>query len=94
MDTLLIALPVEGCIWFLFIFLLCFIGVHVLQLARIGWAYKKQTAKKPSPPPPPPPKEEKKAPAEQEPIYYIVERKTRRAKPAYAEPKRIHFKGD
>ena len=38
--------------------------------------------------------EEKKAPAErpQEPIYYIVERKTRRAKPSYGEPKEIRFK--
>ena len=39
--------------------------------------------------------EEKKAPPEKqaEPIYYIVERKTRRAKPAYGEPKQINFKG-
>ena len=91
MNTLLLALPVKGFLWFLLIFALCFVGVHVLQLARVGWEYKKEKIKKP---PAEPPKEEKKAPAVQEPVYYIVERKTRRAKSAYTEPKRIQFKGD
>ena len=38
------------------------------------------------------PKEEKKPSLEREPIYYIVERKTKRAKASYGEPKQINFK--
>lgn len=71
-----------------FLFLLCFCLVHIARLAAVGW---KHTAKKP--PTPEPQKVEKKAPTpKQEPIYYIVERKKRRAKSSYSEPKEIHFK--
>ena len=93
MNTLLIALPIQGMLWTILLFLLCFIGTHVIILARFGWEFQQHNA-------PPESKkteeevEKKKAPPEKqaEPIYYIVERKTRRAKPSYGEPKRINFK--
>ncbi len=87
---LLISTPVKGLLWCILLFILCLIGVHIARLAQIGWTYQIQKDKKTPPPPPP----EKKAPAEkpQEPIYYIVERKTRKAKPAYSEPKPIQFR--
>ena len=94
MNTLLISLPVKGMLWTVLLFLVCFFGTHVLILARLGWEYQQRDT-----PPPTENKEEKaeekKAPPEKqaEPIYYIVERKTRRAKATYGEPKQINFKG-
>lgn len=86
----LIATPVKGLLWCILLFILCLIGVHIARLAQIGWAYQAQKRKPAKPAPPP----EQKAPTEkpQEPIYYIVERKTRKAKPAYGEPKPIQFR--
>lgn len=94
MNTLLIALPVKGFLWTILLFLICFIGTHVIILARFGWEFQQQNT--PAKPEKTEEKiEEKKTPPEKqaEPIYYIVERKTRRAKPAYGEPKQINFKG-
>ena len=87
MHTLLVS-PVLGFVWLTILFILCFLGVHVLRLARIGQSYRKQQKEQPSTPPPPTPKkvEEEKP----EPVYYIVERK-RRTKSALSEPKRIRF---
>ena len=74
------------------LFALCFIGVHVLRLARIGQAYRKTLEKdeqpdKPKPEPPTKPS----TPPQNEPVYYLVERK-KRVKSTLSEPKRIHFK--
>ncbi|MBR2441639.1 MAG: hypothetical protein IKB20_01000 [Clostridia bacterium] len=91
---LFISTPVKGLLWCILLFLLCLAGVHIARLAQMGWEYQSQKRKPDEKTPPPP---EKKAPAEkpQEPIYYIVERKTRKAKPTYSEPKPIQFrKGD
>lgn len=87
---LLISTPIKGFLWCILLFLLCLAGVHIARLAQLGWASQKQK-KEPVKTPPPP---EKKAPTEkpQEPIYYIVERKSRKAKPAYGEPKPIQFR--
>ena len=93
MNTLLIALPIQGMLWTILLFLLCFIGTHVIILARFGWEFQQHNT--PSEPEKTMEKvEEKKTPPEKqaEPIYYIVERKTRRAKPSYGEPKQINFK--
>lgn len=86
---LLFALPTKGFLWFIFLFAVCFFGVHVFRLALIGIESVRQ-----NPVPPQEKIEEKKAPAEQpqEPIYYIVERKTRRKKASFGEPKEIRFK--
>ena len=86
--SLLSARAVGGAFCLIFLFSFCFICVHILKCAKIGFF---QSRKKPEPPPK---KEEKeKAPAPpQEPIYYIVEKKRTRAKPKYGEPKEIRFK--
>jgi len=93
LHLLVISLPVKGMLWFLLICLLCLFGVHITQLAKLGWQYKKRKSVKTTQPAPEPKKEDKKAPIEKqpEPIYYIVEKKTRRAKATYGEPKPIDF---
>ena len=75
--------------WLIFLFIFCFLGVHIFRLALIGiesFRNEDSTEEEKS--------EEKKAPSEQpkEPIYYIVEKKTKRAKSSYSEPKQIRFK--
>ena len=96
LHNLLIALGFQGLLWTFLLILLCFGGVYVVGLARLGWEYKTEQAKTPAPPPKSieKTKEEKKAPAEksQEPIYYIVEKKKRRPKTDYGEPKPFQFK--
>ncbi|MBQ8394967.1 MAG: hypothetical protein IJX49_05275 [Clostridia bacterium] len=89
--ALLIAQSIGGFFGVVLIFALCFFAVHIVRYAKLTWQEKHPTEA---------PKEEKeeekpeeKAPAPpQEPIYYIVERKQRRAKPKYSEPKEIRFK--
>ena len=84
--NILTAFPVKGFFLTLLLFALCFFGVHILLLARVGWnAQQKPTGE-------PQKTEEKKPLSEKEPIYYIVERKTKRAKANYGEPKQINFK--
>lgn len=95
MNALLIRPIALGAIWLLILFLFCFLGVHIAQLAKFGWKFfsvkadepAKAQAKEPTAPP------EKKAPASQtqEPVYYIVERKKKRPKSNYGEPKPIRF---
>lgn len=80
-------------LWFLFLFVFCFFGVHVAKLARLGQAYRSSRKKASSvEEKPTPPKEKAPAPQAQEPVYYIVERKQRRSKANYGEPKEIRFK--
>lgn len=93
MKNLLLSLPTQGFLWCILLFSVCIIGVHFTLLARLGATYcsekQKQREDKAKE------EKEKSAPAEktqQEPIYYIVERKQRRAKPSYGEPKEIRFK--
>jgi hypothetical protein len=89
-NNLLFPLPLQGFLWLFVFFGFCFCGVHLFKLARLG----AENFRKKEPPPSKDeqPKEKEKAPASQEPIYYIVERKTRRAKSSYKEPKQIRFK--
>ncbi len=88
-NNLLNAYAVGGIFSLLFLFVLCFVCIHILKCAKIGFFHNK----KPTEPPPPPKEDAKKAPTPpQEPIYYIVERKRMRAKPKYGEPKQIQFK--
>ena len=93
-DGLLTSNALTGVALTLFLFLFCFIVVHFLLLAKIGWqaslnAEKTKTEEQ---------KQETPAPKnkEREPIYYIVEKK--RAKPKartiYSEPKEFRFKSD
>ena len=89
LNRLLLSLPAQGFLWLVLLFAFCFSCVHLLKLARLG----SDTLRK-APPPAEKKEEEKKAPAEQpqDPVYYIVEKKTRRPKSSYSEPKQIKFK--
>ena len=79
---LLLSVQGRGALWTVLIFLFCVILVHGFKLAKIGYRTlgKKLPAKKP-----------KKPKKEQEPVYFIVERK-KRTKREYSEPKRITFR--
>ena len=89
LNILLLPSSTKGFLWILFLFGFCFFGVHLCKLALAGIEIYRNKA-----PSPPEKAEEKKTPTvhPQEPIYYIVERKTRRAKSSYGEPKEIRFK--
>ena len=85
-----ISAPV-GCVFVLLLFFTCFFCTHLVKLAMLGW--KSRGTPTSSPSPASESAEKEKAPAEQpEPIYYIVERKQRRAKANFSEPKEIRFK--
>ncbi len=88
MENLLLS-ATFGIFWLILLFALCFFAVHVLKLARLGQAYRKERDTPKSEP------DEKKAlppqKNEAEPVYYIVERK-RRVKSNLGEPKQIKFK--
>lgn len=72
----------QGALWCILLFLLCLIVVHAAKLAYLGWrALGKKL------PPEPPKAPEKKA----EPVYFLVERKKKRPKTQYSEPKQINF---
>ncbi len=86
LSNLLLSLPIQGMLWSMLVFALCFFGVCATELIQLGWKYKNTDDA--------PPEKEEKAPAEtpQEPIYYIVEKKKRRTKTDYGEPKPFQFK--
>lgn len=67
-----------GILYLFLTFLVCFILVHLVKLAYVGFL---SLRKKPEPPKPAP---------KPEPVYYIVEKK--RTKKSYSEPKEIKFK--
>ena len=90
--NILTVFPVKGFLFTLLLFAFCFVGVHIIMLARTGWEYQQKHSNEPQKDEEPPKTEEKKPSSEREPIYYIVERKTRRAKSTYGEPKQINFK--
>ena len=83
--NILMAFPLKGFLLAALLFIICFVGVHLLIFAYVGWETKRKKANKQ-------PEEEKKPPTEREPIYYIVERKKKRTKSSYGEPKEINFK--
>ena len=71
-----------GILYLFLTFLICFILVHVVKLAYLGFTGLKKKPEEPEPEPKP----EKKV----EPVYYIVEKK--RAKKSYSQPKEFEFK--
>lgn len=73
----------QGALYTVLLFLIVVIVVHGIKLLRIGY---RSLGKKL--PPAPPPKEKE----EPEPVYYLVERKKKRTRTEYSEPRRIHFK--
>ena len=87
-----------GFLCLLVLLIFSFIIIHLVKLALIGWEHcetKKdspQKAENPGTDTEEQTKNKAPAPSSQEPIYYIVEKKTKRAKPSYGEPKQIRFK--
>lgn len=70
-----------GILYLFLTFLFCFILVHLIKLAYLGFTSTKKPAQEVKEAPPP-----KKS----EPVYYIVEKK--RSKKTYSNPKEIEFK--
>jgi hypothetical protein len=91
----LLSTAANGIVCLILLFVFCFLCIHLLKFAQIGWTYQNNQTEKPTEPPiEKAENKENKAPAQnpQEPIYYIVEKKTKRAKSSYGEPKQIRFK--
>ena len=80
---MLLSVQALGALYSFLTFLICILLVFGFRLARIGWRtlFKKL-------PPEPPPKAEKPT----EPVYFLVERKKKRARAEYSAPRRIDFK--
>lgn len=83
--------PFVGGFFLLILFVCCFFLVHVFLLIKIGWNYQTgDKTKKPT--------QENEKPAEKpeqkppQPVYYIVERKKKKPKNYYTEPKEFRFK--
>lgn len=70
-----------GILYLFLTFLFCFILVHLIKLAYLGFTSTKKPVQEVKEAPPP-----KKS----EPVYYIVEKK--RSKKTYSNPKEIEFK--
>ena len=79
----LLSVQSEGALYAVLILLVCIVIVHAAKLAYIGY----RTLGKKLPPSPP-----KKPEQKPEPVYFIVEKKKKRAKAEYTEPRRIQFK--
>ncbi|MGN0805753.1 MAG: hypothetical protein ACI4MC_01835 [Candidatus Coproplasma sp.] len=73
-------MALKGFLYLVLTFVFCFIIVHFIKLAVVGFLSLKGKKQ-------PPPKPEKKS----EPVYYIVEKK-RSKRATYSEPKEIEFK--
>ena len=73
----------QGALYTVLVLIIVIIVVHGINLARIGY---RSLGKKL--PPEPQPKEKN----EPEPVYFLVERKKKRVRSEYSEPKRINFK--
>jgi len=80
----LLALPIQtrGFLWCVFLFLLCLVVVHAAKLSGIGYRTLHKT---------PPEKPQETPKAEPEPVYFIVEKKTKRPKAQYEKPKQVKF---
>ena len=91
----LLTTAANGIFCLILLFLFCFLCVHLIKFAQIGWKHQNKQPEKPTDNTAEKTEnKENKAPAQnpQEPIYYIVEKKTKRAKSSYGEPKQIRFK--
>ena len=86
--TLLAATIGAGMFFCLLLFVFCFSGVHILRFVQKTPTNKKTPLAQPQKAP----EEKEKQTPSQEPVYYIVERKQRRSKPRYGEPKEFRFK--
>lgn len=99
----LLSAPINGAIWLVVLFLVVFLGVHLVKLARLGIdalpSRKREDKTSGDSRKPPNTENARTTPAQPppdrqpEPVYYIVERKQRRRpKETYSPPKEIRFK--
>ncbi len=70
-----------GCIGIVLLFIISFLAVHTPAILQ------KTNKKRMENPPQSPPQQ-----TEVEPVYYIVEKKRKRVKETYSQPKQIRFK--
>ena len=78
----LLSVQSQGFLWCLFLAIIVIVVVHGIKLAAIGYrTFGKKM-------PPEPPKEPEKKP---EPVYFLVERKKKRSKGEFSEPRQINF---
>ena len=101
MNTLLTT-PLFGGFLLLILFACCFLLVHFILLIKIGWKYhtenavqnaKKQPIEKNEKPSEKPRENTPQAtPNAPQPVYYIVEKKRKKTKSYYSEPKEFRFK--
>lgn len=90
MDTLfLISTLALGGIWCIVLVVVCFIGVHLVKLAKIGFDVTKDPPKQPT-------NKEKisdgQKPSDTKPVYCFVERRKQGKTTVYSKPKRLRFK--
>lgn len=88
----LLSVQGQGALFLVLLFVLCAVVVYGTKLAKIGY---RSTRKKDETPPPPEKKPEPKPkpkPEPPEPVYFIVEKKKKRAKAEYSAPKEITFR--
>ena len=91
--NLLTTAGIKGCIWFFLLFILTFGLVHIAKLIRLGWEHTQITPQTSKNETKEQNKPQEKAPAKpQEPIYYVIERKRKKPKATYTDPKQISFK--
>lgn len=76
-----------GILYLAILFVACFVFVHMVKLAVIGF---KSVRKKPEEKPQPEPEKKK----EPQPVYYIVEKKRSKSRANYGAPREIKFKED
>lgn len=90
MNTLLLISTLAlGGIWSAVLLLICFLCVHLIKLAKIGFDTVQN--------PPEDNEEEKKIsdgekPSDSKPVYCFIERKQKGKTTVYTKPKRLHFK--
>ncbi len=81
----LLSIQGQGALYALLILFICAVLVYGFRLALIGWRTMHKKL---------PPQKPRKKTNTPEPVYYIVEKKKRKAtktKTEYSEPKRIKF---
>lgn len=82
-----LSVQTQGAIYTVVLFVVCAVLVHAFRLAKIGYkSMKKRPADKDRAAP------ETKGSEKTDAVYYIVERKKKRQKAEYSDPKRISFK--
>ena len=94
LSSVLLVSAAQGFGGTILLFSLCFLGVHLAKIAVRGWRLYDGTQDGKTSDKNAETTESKSEtkPTVPEPIYYIVEKKRRRVKQSYGEPKEIRFR--